>query len=75
VQVALGQAFEPTWDAKGADFALTLGEHYCAKLDAPLIDTVERAGVPFTRVYDLRGRDVPTLFTVPPIERDPPPTR
>ena len=23
-----------------------------------------------SRAYDLRGRDVPTLFTIPPVERD-----
>ena len=37
VQVALGDAFEPTWEPKGADFALMLGEFYCARLDAPAI--------------------------------------
>src|SRR5208283_2260228 len=31
-QAALGPDFEPTWDPKGADFALMLGEFYCAKL-------------------------------------------
>ena len=77
VAVALGDGYELTWDAKGADFALTLGEHYCARLDAPVIAQIERAGVAFARVYDLRGREVPTLFTIPPVERDrpAPPTR
>ena len=69
-QVALGDAFEPTWEPKGADFALMLGEFYCADLDAPPIARIERAGVVFARVYDLRGRNVPKLFAVPPIERD-----
>jgi hypothetical protein len=69
-QVALGDAFEPTWEPKGADFALMLGEFYCARLDAPQIVAVERAGVVFARAYDIRGRDVPTLFTIPPVERD-----
>jgi hypothetical protein len=69
-QVVLGNAFEPTWDPKGADFALMLGEFYCAKLDAPLVAATTRSGVAFARVYDIRGRDVPSLFTVPPIERD-----
>ena len=70
VRVALGDAFEPTWEPKGADFALSLGEFYCARLDAPPIASVERAGATFARAYDLRGRDVPTLFTIPPVERD-----
>ena len=76
-QVALGDAFEPTWEAKGADFALMLGEFYCARLDAPLIAAIERAGVTFARAYDIRGRDVGGLFTIPPVERDdqPLPTR
>ncbi len=69
-RVALGDAFEPTWEPKGADFALSLGEFYCAKLDAPQIVAVERAGAIFARAYDLRGRNVPTLFTIPPVERD-----
>jgi hypothetical protein len=75
VAVALGDGYELTWDAKGADFALALGEHYCARLDAPVIAQIERADVTFARVYDLRGREVGSLFTIPPVERDPPPTR
>ena len=71
-QVALGDAFEPAWEPKGADFALMLGEFYCARLDAPLIAAVARGGVTLARVYDIRGRDVPGLFTIPPVERDPP---
>ena len=56
-QVALGDAFEPTWEPKGADFALMLGEFYCARLDAPAIARIERASVTFARVHDIRGRD------------------
>jgi hypothetical protein len=67
--VALGPAFEPTWDPKGADLALTLGEFYCARLDAPLLAEITRAGVVYARAYDLRGRNVDTLFTLPPVER------
>jgi hypothetical protein len=76
-RVALGEAFEPNWDAKGADFALSLGEFYCAKLDAPAIATVDRAGARFATVYDLRGRDAGGLFAVPPVRPDEPasPTR
>jgi hypothetical protein len=65
-QVGLGPNFETTWDSKGADFALMLGEFYCAKLDAPLLAEVTREGVTYARVYDLRGRSVPTLLTIPP---------
>jgi hypothetical protein len=69
-QVALGDRFTPTWDPKGADFALTLGAFYCARLDAPVLLEVVRDGVVFARAYDLRGRNVTTLFTRPPVTRD-----
>jgi 4-amino-4-deoxy-L-arabinose transferase-like glycosyltransferase len=68
--VALGDRFEPTWEPKGADFALMLGEFYCARLDAPVLAEVTREGATFARAYDLRGRDVPGLFTIPPVERE-----
>ena len=67
-QVALGPDFEPTWDPKGADFALMLGEFYCARLDAPVLAEVARAGVVYARAYDLRGRTVDSLFTLPPVQ-------
>ena len=67
-QVALGDRFEPTWDPKGADFALALGTFYCARLDAPLVAEVIRDGVSFARAYDLRGRTVTDLFTAPPVK-------
>jgi hypothetical protein len=67
-QIALGENFEPTWETKGADFALTLGTFYCARLDAPLLLEVTRDGVSLARAYDLRGRDVPSLFTLPPVK-------
>jgi hypothetical protein len=67
---ALGGGFEPTWDPTGADFALTLGTFYCAKLNAPVLVETVRDGIVFARAYDLRGASVPTLFTVPPVERD-----
>ena len=69
-QVALGDAFEPTWDVRGADFALSLGTFYCAQLDAPVLADIVRDGVSFARAYDLRGRRVDSLFTVPPVQRD-----
>jgi hypothetical protein len=66
--VALGSDFTPTWDPKGADFALMLGEFYCARLDAPLMAEITRAGVTYARAYDIRGRSVASLFTIPPVE-------
>ena len=68
-QLELGPDFLVTWNAKGADFALMLGEFYCAELDAPEIVKVEREGVIYARVYDIRGRTINDLFTVPPVTR------
>jgi hypothetical protein len=67
-QVALGADFVPTWDPKEADFALMLGEFYCAELDAPVLVEVVREGVVYARAYDIRGRSIPSLFTLPPVE-------
>src|SRR5260221_7869129 len=64
-QVELGPDFETTWDPTGADFAMMLGEFYCAKLDAPVLVEIVRDGVTFARVYDIRGRSFPTLLTQP----------
>jgi hypothetical protein len=69
-RVALGEQFEPTWDPKGADFALTLGVFYCAKLDAPVLVDVVRDSVSFARAYDVRGRTISDLFTQPPVKPD-----
>jgi len=69
VTVALGSPFTTTWNPKGADFALMLGEFYCAKLDAPVLFEVVRDGVVYARVYDIRGRSIATLLTVPGIEQ------
>jgi hypothetical protein len=66
-EVELGPQFVTTWDARGADFAMMLGEFYCAQLDAPVIAQIEREGVIYARVYDIRGRTIPTLFTIPPV--------
>ena len=68
-EVALGPDFEATWSPQGADFALMLGAFYCARLDAPVLAEVTRAGVVYARAYDLRGRSFETLFTLPPVER------
>jgi hypothetical protein len=67
VSVALGPEFDLTWDPKGADFAMQLGEFYCAKLNAPLLLQIVREGVVYARVYDIRGLSIPTLLTVPGI--------
>jgi hypothetical protein len=64
-QVELGPDFETTWDPRGADFAIMLGEFYCVQLDAPLIAEIAREGVGYARVYDIRGRSFPTLLTQP----------
>ncbi len=69
VTVALGPQFITTWNPKGADFAMMLGEFYCAKLDAPLLFEVVRDGVVYARVYDIRGRSIATLLTVPGIDQ------
>ncbi len=67
--VALGADFVLTWDPKGADFAMTLGEYYCVRLDAPAMVEIAREGVVFARVYDIRGITVPTLLTIPPPDK------
>jgi hypothetical protein len=69
VAVALGPQFTTTWKSKGADFAMMLGEFYCAKLDAPVLFDIVREGVVYARVYDIRGRSVATLLTVPGIDQ------
>jgi hypothetical protein len=67
--VELGPEFSATWDIKGADFAMMLGEFYCAELDAPLLVEIERDGVVFARVYDIRGRTITDMFTILPVTR------
>lgn len=69
VLVALGPQFSITWDPKGADFAMQLGVFYCAKLDAPLLFKIARDGVVYARVYDIRGRTIASLLTVPGIDK------
>jgi 4-amino-4-deoxy-L-arabinose transferase-like glycosyltransferase len=63
--VALGPRFDISWDPRGADFAMTLGEYYCANLAAPVILEIAREGVVYARVYDLRGLSFDTLLSVP----------
>ncbi len=62
-QVELGEDFETTWDPKGADFAMMLGEFYCRQFDAPVLAEVVRDGAVYARVYDIRGRSYDTLLT------------
>jgi len=64
-QVELGPDFETTWEPVSADFAMMLGEFYCATLDAPLLIEIVRDGVTYARVYEIRGRSIPTLLTRP----------
>jgi hypothetical protein len=68
VKVALGPQFRTTWNPKGADFAMMLGEFYCAQLDAPVLVEIAREGVIYARVYDIRGRSVSSLLTVPGVD-------
>jgi len=69
VAVALGPQFIATWNPKGADFAMMLGVFYCAKLDAPVLFDIVREGVVYARVYDIRGRSITSLLTVPGVDK------
>ena len=60
--VELGPEFVTTYETKGADFALMLGEFYCAEYKAPILVEIKREGVVYARVYDIRGRTVSGLF-------------
>jgi Dolichyl-phosphate-mannose-protein mannosyltransferase len=64
--VELGPEFETTWDPRGADFALMIGEFYCVVLDAPILAEVKRDGVVYARAYDIRGRPIRDLLAFPP---------
>ena len=44
---------------------MMLGEFYCAKLDAPVLFEIVRDGVVYARVYDIRGRSITSLLTIP----------
>ena len=41
---------------------MSLGEYYCASLDAPVLIEVEREGVVFARVYDIRGKNFTSIL-------------
>jgi hypothetical protein len=64
--VALGPDFKTTGEPRDADFAMMLGEFYCRDLRLPILVEVKRDGVIFARVYDIRGRMVTNLLTLPP---------
>jgi hypothetical protein len=63
-KVGLGPDFLTSSDAKGADFALTMGEFYCAKLAAPILVEIAREGVVYARVYDIRGMTVTSQLSL-----------
>jgi hypothetical protein len=65
-QVALGPDFTIGWDSHAADFAMTLGEFYCKGLTAPVMVEIKRDDVVFARVYDIRGRSISNLLSIPP---------
>jgi Dolichyl-phosphate-mannose-protein mannosyltransferase len=66
-QVALGPDFTIGWDSHAADFAMTLGEFYCKGLiSAPIMVEIKRDDVVFARVYDIRGRSISSLLSMPP---------
>jgi 4-amino-4-deoxy-L-arabinose transferase-like glycosyltransferase len=65
-QQVLGPQFETTFNEKQADFAMAVGAYYCEYLKAPIMVSIEREGVVFARVYDLRGGPTPKLLTEPP---------
>jgi dolichyl-phosphate-mannose-protein mannosyltransferase len=66
-QVALGPDFTIGWDSHVADFAMTLGEFYCKGLiSAPIMVEIKRDDVVYARVYDIRGRSISSLLSMPP---------
>ncbi|MBI4274199.1 MAG: glycosyltransferase family 39 protein [Rhizobiales bacterium] len=65
----LGPDFDISWDPKEADFVMALGTFYCVRIRAPVLVEIEREGVMFARVYDIRGRSIPSLLTIPPPRR------
>jgi hypothetical protein len=64
-QVALGPDFTIGWDSHAADFAMTLGEFYCKGLSVPVMVEIKRDDVVFARVYDIRGRSISSLLSIP----------
>lgn len=64
ISVALGPKFVRVSDTKEADFAIMLGEAYCAKIDAPAIIQIVRDDLVYATVYDLRELSISTPLTV-----------
>lgn len=64
-QVGLGPEFNIGWDSVAADFAMTLGEFYCRGLNAPVLVEIKRDDVVYARVYDIRGRSISSLLSIP----------
>ncbi|MDI4658549.1 glycosyltransferase family 39 protein [Xanthobacter autotrophicus] len=58
----LGPRYETTYDSRNADFYLRLGEFYCADVKAPTLVKIEREGVTYATVFDVRGRPFPSVF-------------
>jgi hypothetical protein len=72
-RIALGPDFIVTYDTRGADFALMLGEYYCQQLPLKPMVEVSREGVVFASVYDVRNADpLASVFSTPPIQPVPP---
>lgn len=65
-RVELGDDFETVFDQKQADFVMALGTYYCQPLQATILANIEREGVTYARVYDLRGGPTPKILTQPP---------
>jgi hypothetical protein len=63
VKLELGPQFVTSGNGADADFALSMGEFYCARLAAPVIVEVARDGVVYARVYDIRGRTITSLLS------------
>ena len=45
---------------------MSLGTFYCRRLTAPILVSIERVGVVYARVYDMRGGQPEKLLTEPP---------
>lgn len=61
-QVELGPHYDISWNPAGAQFVMSLGEYYCANLDAPVLVEVKREGVVFARVYDIREKNFTSIL-------------
>jgi 4-amino-4-deoxy-L-arabinose transferase-like glycosyltransferase len=62
----LGPQFDTTFNSKTADFVMSLGTFYCRHLSGPILASIERDGVIYARVYDVRGARPQPLLTQPP---------